>query len=382
MTTTIALSDRPAGRTPRLDAMVDASMVGRVIGVEREYTVSGPAGIVDARAIWPQLTGIGAALDPGDPNARRGAWGGVLTVDGPDAEVVTPPVSLAPGCTHRVEQLASRGAVELRSALPAPLCMQGFSTHINIEVHDRIVVPVARTIARRLALPLMLALDRADSPGILVRPRRGRLEIGGEFAVGAQLRAAVGLVIGITLLAERSAGIRRLPYRLPVLPRPRVVPAVERYGFYVDRRAFGPDLYRAGRATVLTRRTGSVTAGDMLQEAWAAARAPAAAVLAADELALVDALAAGASAIPLEEPEIGDEPIPLDRSRPRRYDDRRRPGVGVAVESATWWRALLRLTGPDETRWLTIPGRSLDQVLDALDAGLLDDELSAIVRRR
>lgn len=64
-----------------LDVLVAAAVAGRVVGVEREYTVRGPDGPVDGRTIWPLLQDLGAPLDPGDPHARRIPSGDVVTLD-------------------------------------------------------------------------------------------------------------------------------------------------------------------------------------------------------------------------------------------------------------------------------------------------------------
>jgi hypothetical protein len=46
-----------------------------------------------------------------------------------------------------------------------------------------------------------------------------------------------------------------------------VQPSLDRYGWYVDRKAFGgADLYRSGRATPLQRADRSVTAGRHFDE--------------------------------------------------------------------------------------------------------------------
>ena len=62
--------------------------VGPRCGVEQEFAVRDAAGrAVDVREYidaWP----LGRRLDPGDPHAARGGWGGVVTADGPEAEVV------------------------------------------------------------------------------------------------------------------------------------------------------------------------------------------------------------------------------------------------------------------------------------------------------
>ena len=234
---------RPGGA---IRAVVEEACRGRVIGVEREYEVRDRASdrAVDARRIWGSLPDPGRWLDPGDPLARRGGWGGVITADGPHAELATPPLRLGPGCTAQLLGLVAAGERHLAAQLPGHRLI-GYSTHINVEVTDRRVAHVARLVARRLALPIMLSLDRSDSPGLLIRPRPGRLEIGGEFAAGDQLRAALVMTIGMVMLAERSIRFR---WRLPTAAEINPERAVERYGWYVDRRAYGPDLYgSAGR---------------------------------------------------------------------------------------------------------------------------------------
>lgn len=346
----------------------------RVVGVEREYAVERDGAPVDARSLLPTVAGLGRALDPGDARARRGPWGGAVTADGRHAEVATPPVTLGPGCTHHALALAAGGAAHLSVRLPVGYTLVGYSTHVSVEVPDRHVVAVARLVARRLALPLMLLLDRADSPGLLVRPRPGRLEIGGEFAAGEQLRAAMAMAIGITLLAERRCHLAGRLMPLAGTPRARTERAVERFGWYVDRKAFGHDLYRDGRATVI----GRTTAGDALARTWGAARPFAADVLAADEVALVDDAVAGRAPLPLEHP-TADDGAPAPVRTDRDYGPRQHGDLRVRVAAATWWKALLEVDDGGGRRWVTIPGRALDDVLDALDDGALDTDLRLLV---
>jgi hypothetical protein len=81
----------------------------------------------------------------------------------------------------------------------------------------------------------------------LVRPRPGRTELCGEFIENESLAAAAGFVAGTTracAAAVRRPGARTvLPPRLDV----RLARAMHRYGWYVDRRAFGTDLYAASQ---------------------------------------------------------------------------------------------------------------------------------------
>jgi hypothetical protein len=56
-----------------------------VCGVEHEYEVRDAAGaVLDFRPVVDGL-GLGRRLDPGDPHAHRGPWGGVVTADGREA---------------------------------------------------------------------------------------------------------------------------------------------------------------------------------------------------------------------------------------------------------------------------------------------------------
>ncbi len=365
------------------------SMGRRVIGVEREFTVVGPSGPVPFATLRPGLRDAGWALDPGDPLARRAGWGGQVTADGDHAEAATPPIPLAPGCTHAVLESAARGRSHLASLVPSSHHLEGYSTHLNVELAGSRRGPaVAALIARRLALPLMLALDRTHSPGLLVRPRHRRLEVGGEFAAGVQLRAAMVIAIAVTLLAERCRWDAVLRHSLP-RPVCEVVPAIERHGWYVDRRAFGSDLYACGRDTPVavaarptpwrgrwrTGPTGTLRAGEVLQATWSMGRPFVLGLLDDDEIALGDDLAAGVVQLPSQCPTDGDGVA--GHARPRHYGPRRRQGVTATIEAATWHAAVVRLDGSDWTRWLTLAGRDLDGWLDELDAGRHDRWLAA-----
>ena len=65
-------------------------------GVEREWRVVRRNGAaVDFRELVDRLPLDGRRLDPDDPHAHRCRWGGVVTADGREAEVATPPVPVA-----------------------------------------------------------------------------------------------------------------------------------------------------------------------------------------------------------------------------------------------------------------------------------------------
>jgi hypothetical protein len=214
----------------------------------------------------------------------------------------------------------------------------------------------------------MLLLDRRTSPGLLVRPRPGRLEVCGEFAEGRTLRLAVAVVVaaGQLCAAERPD----LPPRL----RMRTERSKQRFGTYVDRRAFGPDLYAEGRAAVLRRRGGTVSAGQLLAEVIG---------LLDDRLLLDDgdraalhAVVSGTAPLPCEAP--GSDDPPRTAAPPVDLGPRRAGDVAVEFVTATWWTSVVKLTGSRE-RWLTVPRTWLGSFLDRLDDGSLDDVLTRLV---
>ena len=137
-----------------------------------------------------------------------------------------------------------------------------------------------------------------SSPGLLVRPRPGRLELCGEHVAGDPARAAAAFAVG-SVRALAGASHRTLT-ELGVATRTE--PATERFGLYVDRLGFGPDLYTEGRASVLrgidgTRRS----AQRQLELAWAVARPTISGAASTADLEAVDRAVQGDLPLPCEE---------------------------------------------------------------------------------
>jgi hypothetical protein len=264
-------------------------------GVEHEYTVHGPSGQVDTRTMIDTLE-LGVRADPTDPHAQRCPWGGVITADGAEAEVATPPVDVAPGAVAEVVGLAALGRAALAEALGEGCRLDGFSTHLNVSAPRRGDQRLALTFATVFAPSLMLLLDSPSSPGLLVRPRPGRLELGGDFADGPHLEVALTFAIGATLAAASMS--RRVARHLAI--DVSLQAAVERYGWFVDRSAFGSDLYTRGRETPLraVRSRAQRPAGEHLVLTWSLARAKLVTLLGEHELAAVDAVVAGSESLP------------------------------------------------------------------------------------
>jgi hypothetical protein len=344
-----------------------------VCGVEHEYELRDVRGaVLDFRTVAGTLD-LGQRLDPGDPHAYRGAWGGVVTADGREAEVVSPPVPVGAGAADLVHAFCTAGRRHLADRLPAGATLTGYSTHISTEVPDAVVRQVATLVVRRLSPALMLLLDRRTSPGLLVRPRPGRLEVCGEFAQGRTLRLAVAVVVAAGQLCAAQ------PKELPPPLRVRSERAKERFGTYVDRSALGPDLYSVGRAAVLRRRGGRVTAGEHLAEVVALLDDRLRALLAADDLAALHAVVAGDLPLPCEQEGLAADDVPRVEPRPLDLAPRRAGEVGVEVVNATWWTYVVKLDGL-RTRWLTLPRPWVRSFLDQLDRGALDAVLASLVR--
>src|SRR5215469_6505970 len=283
---------------------------GGLLGLELEFRVqSGRGRLIHFGSLIHCLALDGAALDPGDPNAYRCSWGGVITSDGAEAEIATPPVRTRPGFTARLQGWARTGEAELRRAVPRGIGLDGYSAHFSAAMPARLNGRVCRLFAETFAADLMMLMDRIDSPGLLVRPRPGRTELCGEFIEHAPLAAAAAFVAGSTRAC--AAAIRRQPGRATLPPRldVRLAPAVHRYGWYVDRAAFGTDLHAAGRRALLPRAAGgTISAQSHLELAWAAARQALAEDAAASDLQAAEAMVTGSLPLPAEQGRLDQAP--------------------------------------------------------------------------
>ncbi len=343
-----------------------------VCGLEHEYEVRGADGaVLDFRTVVDDLA-LGRRLDPGDPHAHRGDWGGIVTADGREAEVVTPPVPVGPAAADALHAFAGAGRRHLVERLPTGATLSGYSTHISTAVPDARARRAARLVVQHLSPALMLLVDRQSSPGLLVRPRPGRLEVCGEFVQGRALRLAVAVVVAAGQLCAEPRPA--LPARLQL----RTEASRQRFGTYVDRTAFGPDLYTAGRAAVLRRRGGRVSAGEHLAEVVELLDDRLALLLADDDRAALAAAVTGSAPLPCEQASPPPDDAPRAVVAPLDLRPRRAGGVGVEVVSATWWTTVVRLDG-GRTRWLTVPRVWLDSFLERLDDGSLDEVLARLV---
>ena len=384
--------DRRLGEALRLRAPGDVPPgPGGLLGLELEFSVrSVRGGQVHFGSLIHHLPIDGTALDPGDPNAYRCSWGGVITSDGAEAEIATPPVRTRPGFTARLQGWAQTGEAELRRAVPRGIGLHGYSAHFSAAMPAKLNDRVSRLYAETFAADLMMLMDRSDSPGLLVRPRPGRTELCGEFIEHEPLAAAAAFVAGSTRAC--AAAVRRHPGRATLPPRldVRLAPAVHRYGWYVDREAFGTDLHAAGRRALLPRAAGgTICAQSHLELAWAAARQALAEDAAAADLQAAEAMVTGSLPLPAEQGRLAEAPggqrdgdirFPLegavvpDAPPPREHA---RPGFTLRPVAVTWDFTVFEATGPARSAYACIPRDSLPAFAAALEDGALDDAIAA-----
>jgi hypothetical protein len=344
----------------------------RRVGVEHEYAVWSGSTQLDFRRLLPAVTDGLRALDPGDPRACRLPSGVMLTADGREAELATPPLPWDGSAPGRLDALLAteRSVLAARVADVADADrVTGFSTHVSVTVPDQLVVDVGRQFVRHCGLATALVAEPRSSSGLLVRPRRGRLEIGGEYAEGEHLVAMVTFVGSAVsaLLAD---------VRPPRLPQPVAVPAREKFGWFLPPEMTYADLLEQGRAA---------HAG-LLEAAWAWAR-PSCLRDGVDPTP-VDRLAAGARL------RLEDQHTPADactiRSEPgdvgstgRRTGPRRLAGEVEAETLWLTWQYVVWVFGDGRrTVHAVLPVDQEPEFLTRLDAGEYDEVVRRELGRR
>ena len=354
---------------------------GGLLGIEQEFTVrTGSEWPADFRELLPELPIAGDPLDPGDPSARRVASGVVITADGREAEAVTPPVEVRPGFARDAAGWARVARHELESRLPDAYTLSGYSTHLSVSIDDARNPRVAALYTRTFAPGLMLLVDRATSPGLIVRPRPGRVELCGEFVDGPWLRAAAVFSVG-SVLACRDAvrGARSLDSLPPPL-QVAVRPASARAGWYVDRGAFGTDLLAHGRQARLRRcDSRRMRAQDHLEWAWSVARDALVSRVAAEDVAAVDDIVSGELPLPSHAaPAVIDagEPVALPDASPLGAVDnvRIRAGFTVHALASTWKHTVFCVRSRVRNReaYASVPRAHLARFFEQLEGGALD----------
>lgn len=376
----------------RLGGPVPPVLAGSLIGLELEYVVRrrSEGRQVDFATLVHGLGLTPRGLDPTDPDAYWLPGGTLLTTDETEAELAESPVATRPGFVDTLVRRAQASRAWLAERLGSEgYVLEGGSTHVSVAAPDRGLDRLCLAYARSWAPAIMLLLDDASSPGLLVRPRPGRIELCGEFAKGDDLRAAALFAVGSTLAAmDGHASASTQP-----LPQVRLALRMgdQRFGWYVDRRAAGPDLYAEGRSARLVTADGRTrTAQEHLEQAWSLSRSRLACHARPEDLAIVDRLIEGRAPLRVERaPDDGVDPAPTDGGELPGVADataygralaiRRRPGYELAPVMLTWQIAVFVVVSSEHDRraFAVVPGRVLGRFLGMLEHGRLDDVLGA-----
>ena len=345
----IVLDPAPAGERGR-------------VGVEHEYRLWNHAEQTDFRVLLPLVAGDLRCLDPGDPRARRLPSGVALTADGLEAELATPPVRVGPGVGRTLDLMlaAERSILAAEAREHAVTSLTGFSTHVNVGVPDSEVVTVARRLANECAVAIGLLAEPSDSSGLLVRPRRGRLEVGGEYAEGSDLEVLVTVLLAAVRGLRTGAGPAGQPP--PVLE-----PSREKFGWY---------LPAAGWPTGGAARTA-------ISDFWTWAR-PHALALGLDPQA-VDVLAdSGPLRSQSQRPTEACSVEAPGAMAPPAYDTRPRTRPsGVVAETVwlTWQHAVWRCARDRGVLHAVVDADQEAEFLRRLDEGEYDQVLARELRR-
>jgi hypothetical protein len=364
---------------------------GEVVGLEHEYRLTYDARAVDFRTIVHSLDLGRPLLDPADLNAYRLASGAALTADEAEAEIALAPSLVRPGCGLRIADAARSERQALEARLPKEAHLKGYSTHLSVAVCPSSSAAMAKLYLSSFSAALMLLMDSISSPGLLVRPRPCRLELGGEFVDGDRLVVAIVFALGSVRACQRQldSGARHLDPNLALCLD--VQSDDQRYGWFVGRTAFGSDLYRGGREAWLRLKRGSpITAQTHLERCWTAARATVLDDVDPDEIALVDKVVHGAEPLPARAPSLEERSLPWREDTSRKDDDlaqafgfasraHSRPGYDLAPVMLTWDRAVFVVSGPrrDRVAFALVPAPLLANFSSQLTAGALDETVTS-----
>jgi hypothetical protein len=384
---------------------VEGGPTAVLVGVEQEFRVIGPLGKIDFRHHIDAL-GLGERyMDPGDGYAYPRPSGAVVTCDERELEIVLPPTQAAPGFSTEIEMRQRDERDSIARLIDAETrqghALEGESTHLSVSVPTDDVIAVARRYAEHFSATHMLLTGGGDAWGTWIRERPNRLELCSSPVDGPWLRALSSFAVGSVQAALEEGRSRGRGCALAV---PRLQVKLERAngkpGWYVDRHAFGGDIYTEGRATKLRLADGGwITGAAHLEASWRVARdwlTGNGAANAAD-LEVMDAIVAGTMPLPCE-PAFAAAAVDLARvdraSTPQAglsaspfgsaLQPRQRDGYGIGPVLMSWDLVVFVACGPDGGRRVFIPVSRpyLEVFLRQLDLGRVDALIRARLQRR
>jgi len=245
-----------------------------MLGVEQEFELFDRGRPIDFRAEFPRAIGRAASIPFRNCDSAAIVEAGyMLCCDGRDAEFATAPIDLRGSgpidlanevlrCrSHMLQTLRKLGRREVR----------GYSTHLSISVPAGRERELAEAAAARIGPALILLMEGPRSPGLLIRTRRGRLEVGSEYMDDPQrLAATIVLLAGAVHACLHNQAAWE---QLPALKLLRWQEAITRPGLYLPHDAYGESIHDLGRAASVEREEGGkISAGRVLETCAALAK--------------------------------------------------------------------------------------------------------------
>jgi hypothetical protein len=237
-----------------------------MIGVEQEFELFAGGTKLDFQALFPRaIKGTRAVPFRNCDSAVIVESGYMLANDGREAEFATAPIrSGADGCLSLADEVSRCREHLLRTLHALDIDdVRGYSTHLNISVPIGRESEIAAIISTTAAPALILLMEAKQSPGLLLRPRRGRLEVGSEYIDDKkQLAAAAVFLTGVILayLGQTSNW-----NKIPKIRLKRSEAANIRAGIFLPHDAYGESLHALGREARLELESGeTIKAGEVL----------------------------------------------------------------------------------------------------------------------
>lgn len=237
-----------------------------LLGVEQEFDLLRGHEAVDFRRLFTRVLAHTRSVPFRNCDSAAIIDAGyMLACDGWEAEFATAPVrSDGDGCLRLAREASRCRAHTLRLlARSGVRQVRGYSTHLSIGVPIGTESEIASAFASSVAPALILLMEARQSPGLLIRPRRGRLEIGSEYVDGERQLAAA--IVFLTGAVEAYLHNPSLWGQFPRVRLKKWEPANIRPGIYLPHNAFGESVHELGRAARLELVSGEkVTAGEVL----------------------------------------------------------------------------------------------------------------------
>lgn len=366
------------------------ALPGKLFGLEHEYEVLNKKQRVDFRPLVHKVAqaGEGSVCSAG-PEGYFLPSGTLLICDGWEAELAAPPELVRRDLFQTIPNLARNRELDLLNRLQTVgedqedlFALRGYSTHFSVSSAGVNLDALARVYTETVAPGMMMLLDHATSPGLLVRARRRRFEIGGDYLPpGDHLRAA-----SLFFVASYLYALDCLLLGGPDCPRllfdtNGIEPTIQRRGLYVDRLAYGDDLYEKGRSAILRLRDGGlILAQDALERLWREIRPFADSIGGEQEVLLVDDAVTGNRFLPLETDSASLSRVtPIDSSTSLSWSPRHPfadclqthilAQLTLNPSIVTWDYIVYRVIGKGPDTFLNIPRERMADWLNALHRG-------------